>query len=131
MNFSKAERRRRAHRANHARKFINRDTQREAVRKVGLVNAASGHLAAIRTLDICSAGGKAALQIAIANNPDHQSEAGKLGGKIGGKIQGAENARIGWMRHIALKRYGKSHHNCAYCRHHLKFKPQSAARKKR
>jgi hypothetical protein len=58
MNFSKAERRRRAKRADHARKFIDREKQRAAVRLVGLANAASGQLASVTTAATRAKGGK-------------------------------------------------------------------------
>jgi len=108
--------------ANNARKFIDREKQKAAVRKVGLANVANGHLKRITTPEVCSMGGKAGL---IANFTfEERSFLGKRAGKIGGKVQGRENARIGWMQHIALIRYEKSHADCKYCK---KFSPHHSS----
>jgi hypothetical protein len=111
LRLSRAERIRRAQRANHARKFVDRKKQAEAVRKVGLMNTGA-------TPEICSKGGSTSRDLGVGvhgMSSRELSEVGIRGGKIGGKIQGPENARIGWMGHILLIRYEKSHEKCRYC----------------
>lgn len=118
MNLSQAERLRRAQRAIHAKKFVDPKKHAAATRKVGLANVASGHLEAIRTPEICSLGGSTSRDLKVGvHGMSHQqlSFVGKSGGKIGGPIQGARNAESGWMRHIVLLRYEKSHEDCTYC----------------
>jgi hypothetical protein len=115
MNLSKAERRRRAQRANHARKFQTPEQRLENAIRGGAARKAQNP---IPPPGAASKGGKKGLAAMIARKPNHQNHAGKRGGKKGGKIQGPINARIGWMTHIAFIRYGKSHKKCPYCIHH-------------
>jgi hypothetical protein len=127
LNISQEERQRRVERANHARNYIDRDKQAEAASLVGKQNAANGHLDEIRSPKICSLGGRTTRDrgvgaMALNQNVLHQRDAGK----VGGKVQGTENARIGWMRHIALDRHGKPHADCEYCINQRLLPPAAA-----
>jgi hypothetical protein len=113
LNISQEERLRRAERARYARKFVDPAKQAAAAREVGLLNEGASP-------EICSLGGSTSRDLGVgvhAMTPRELSVVGTRGGKIGGPIQGRENARIGWLRHIALLRYEKSHADCEYCIH--------------
>jgi hypothetical protein len=92
--------------------------------KGGNTNLNSGHWDRIKKLG-ASAGGSTARDLGVgATSLNADSAHQRNAGKIGGKVQGRENARIGWLRHIALIRYGKSHADCAFCIN-LKVSPLS------
>jgi len=98
-----------------------------ARRRGGITNVKSGHWDRVKKLG-ASAGGSTSRDLGHGvHGMSHEelSKIGTRGGKVGGPIQGRENARIGWLRHISLLRYEKSHDDCSFCK---KFAPPSGLR---